>query len=378
MKIALLSTCFVSASLNAITGMVPEMSKAFPTIPLSTIELITTIPSLFQMVGILLGKLISTKIGHKYVMILGLLCCAVGGVLPVFLPLFGLIFVTRCLFGIGAGLLMSSLLTLIIHFFTGETRSTMIGLNGGISGVGSALATFTAGQLLVFGWNKTFSVYFLGFIVAIFFFLAVPNVKAEKKEKTEVGTKGKFSPGLLAFCALHFFSVLLATFYVIKASTLITDNGYGTAADGSTAISILSLGSFAAGLTYGKIRAKMGNASLVLFYIICLAGNVVGFFADSKALVWVGAFLLGYGYLGFMPFIQDEVARRYRSMGETATNLILVFQSIGAFFTPYICPLFGMISNDLKAQFLMVAVCFAVLTVISIIFAVKNKRETTA
>ena len=65
LKAALLSTCLISASLNAITGMIPEMAKAFSHLPLSSIELVTTIPSLFQMLGILLGKLISGKIGHK-------------------------------------------------------------------------------------------------------------------------------------------------------------------------------------------------------------------------------------------------------------------------------------------------------------------------
>ena len=53
LKIALLSTCLVSASLNAVTGLVPEMAAAFPTVSLSAIELIATVPSLFQMAGVL-------------------------------------------------------------------------------------------------------------------------------------------------------------------------------------------------------------------------------------------------------------------------------------------------------------------------------------
>ena len=144
LKIALLSTCLVSASLNAVTGLVPEMAAAFPTVSLSTIELIATVPSLFQMVGVLGEQFLAKKLGHKGAMLLGLLFCAVGGIVPIFLPLFPVIFVTRCFFGTGCGLLMSSLLTLIVTFFDGQTRSTMIGLNGGISGLGSAGATFAA------------------------------------------------------------------------------------------------------------------------------------------------------------------------------------------------------------------------------------------
>lgn len=71
LKIALLSTCLVSASLNAVTGLVPEMAKAFPAIPLSAIELIATVPSLFQMVGVLGGQFTAKKLGYKGTMALG-------------------------------------------------------------------------------------------------------------------------------------------------------------------------------------------------------------------------------------------------------------------------------------------------------------------
>ena len=55
LKIALLSTCFVTASINAITANIPEMIKSFPDVPLYVIELLTTVPSLFQMLGVLCG-----------------------------------------------------------------------------------------------------------------------------------------------------------------------------------------------------------------------------------------------------------------------------------------------------------------------------------
>ena len=88
LKIALLSTCLVSASLNAVTGLVPEMAAAFPTVSLSAIELIATVPSLFQMAGVLGEQFIAKKLGHKGAMLLGLAFCAVGGIIPIFLPLF--------------------------------------------------------------------------------------------------------------------------------------------------------------------------------------------------------------------------------------------------------------------------------------------------
>lgn len=363
LKIALLSTCLVSASLNAVTGLVPEMAAAFPAVALSTIELTATVPSLFQMAGVLGEQPAAKKLGHKGAMLLGLLFCGVGGIIPVFLPLFPVIFITRCFFGAGCGLIMSSLLTLIVAFFDGQTRSTMIGLNGGISGLGSAGATFGAGLLLAFGWNASFSVHFLGFAVLALVMVFVPKIKVSAPAETAEKKGGKLPMGLWGLGALMFASVMLATMYVIKASTLITDYGYGTAKEGSLAITFLSLGSFAAGLTYGWLRAKLGNHTLALAFGICVLGFLMGGFANSLLPVWGGAFLLGYGYLIFMPFLQEQSSRSYGAYGETATNLVLAFQSVGAFVTPWLGNLFGLVSTDLKVQFFITAACFGILTV---------------
>lgn len=373
LKAALLSTCLVSASLNAVTGMVPEMAKSFPAVSLSAIELIATVPSLFQMAGVLGGRYAARKLGYKGAMVLGLLLCAAGGVVPVFLPLFPVIFITRCLFGVGAGLLMSSLLTLIVHFFDGETRSTMIGLNGGISGLGSAGTTFAAGQLLAFGWNASFGVYFLGFGVLLLVAAFVPRVSSGETAPAAAGDpKEKLPLGLWGLCFFMFLSVMLATMYVIKASTLITEGGLGTAREGSLAITILSLGSLAAGLTYGRLRARLGGFTLVLAFGTCAAGFLLGGFAGSLGLVWAGAFLLGYGYLIFMPYLQEQVSRSYSAYGEAATNLVLVFQSVGAFATPWLGNLFGMVTEDFKAQFLLTAACFGALAVGTALWARKT------
>ena len=65
LKIALLSCCFVTASVNAVAGNIPAMAEAFPDVPLSLIELLTTIPSLFSMAAVLISNKIASAIGYK-------------------------------------------------------------------------------------------------------------------------------------------------------------------------------------------------------------------------------------------------------------------------------------------------------------------------
>lgn len=141
------------------------MVKTFSSTPLYIIELITTIPSLFQMLAIMFGRFIAKNIDYKNNIPLGIVLFGTGGVFPIFIQEIILILLSRAVFGIGVGLISSSLFTLIISFFDGETRSTMIGMQGSIGGLGSLVATFIFGQLLICGWSYSFITYFVSFIL---------------------------------------------------------------------------------------------------------------------------------------------------------------------------------------------------------------------
>ena len=169
------------------------------------IELIATIPSLFQMVGVLCGAHVARRIGYKKSAVLGLLCCGVGGVIPFFIQNFVLIFATRCLFGLGCGLISAVMLTMIVHFFTGDTRSTMIGLTGSVGGLGSALSSFIAGRLLVFGWHASFAVYFTAFAVMALIITMVPEAHIVSASHKRTGSSAK-QGGWLSLCALTLLS----------------------------------------------------------------------------------------------------------------------------------------------------------------------------
>ena len=377
LKIALLSVYLVTASLNAITANIPEIALTFSTVPLYIIELIATVPSLFQMLGVLVGKQVAARIGYKNSVVLGLLLCGVGGVIPVFIRNFALIFVTRCLFGLGCGLISSVMLTLIIHFFSGDTRSAMIGFTGSVGGLGSALSSFVAGRLLVFGWNASFAVYFTAFAVMLLIITLVPHVQhadnaADAQQPGSHSTRKNWLL-LILLTLLSFTSTLLATFFIIKASTLITSTGLGTAQHGSLAITFISVGSLLAGAMYGKLYARMKEKALVLFYIVSAAGLFCGVIA-SLPVIYIGSFLIGWGLIAFSPYFQEKASRDFAHFGETATSAILVSQALGAFAAPYYGNLVALLTSDLSAQFLLTGALYLVLAAIA--FALSFRRRT--
>lgn len=94
LKYSLLSASLLVGSAPAINANIPAMASAFDTIPLAMIEMLTTVPSLFLMISVLISSFIAKKIGYKQTASLGLLIVAVSGILPVFVSNFYLILIS--------------------------------------------------------------------------------------------------------------------------------------------------------------------------------------------------------------------------------------------------------------------------------------------
>ena len=381
LKVALLSCFLVTASMNAITGNIPEMAKTFTTVPLYVVELISTLPSLFQMIAILLGRFISKKIGYKNTVLLGILLCGIGGIIPIYIQNIYVILFTRGVFRFGVGMITATLLTLFIYFFDGDTRSTMIGLQGSIGGVGSFLSTFIAGQLLVYGWNVSFYAYFIAFIILLVVVAFVPTVNREDVINTSItiendGNKlhGKAMLKMLFYTGLMFISMSLSTLYIVKASTLITTLGYGTVQDGSTVIMLISIGSLCSGAVYGKIVSKINKLSLPLFYSILIVACILAGISDTLVITLISGFLLGFGLMAFVPYFLEIIHQEFAQYGEVATSIILVGQSLGAFMSPYLGSVLGMFTS-VTGVFMLMAILFGVLTLISLVL-VKQARKS--
>lgn len=84
LKFSLLSASLLVASAPAINANIPAMAEAFPTIPLSMVEMLTTIPSMFLMLSVLISSFIAKKIGYKQTISLGLMIVAISGIIPIF------------------------------------------------------------------------------------------------------------------------------------------------------------------------------------------------------------------------------------------------------------------------------------------------------
>ena len=363
LKLAILSCCFVTASLNAIAGNIPAMAADMSGTPLVLIELVTTIPSLFSMLAVLFSSKIASSIGYKRIVLLGSLIAGISGTLPVILNNIWLILAARGIFGFGCGLITSAMLILIIFFFEGDERSSMIGLQGSAGGLASLVTAFIAGRLLAVSWHASFLVYLFGFLVfaAVLFF--IPHVGSIRTTAASASDSHSAQEWIRLFGLglLTFVSVALATVFVVKCSTLAAEKQLSASSIGSTLVMCISAGSLIAGYIYGKMKNILKQFSLPVFYLICAAGFALAYISSSQLMMMLAAFLLGFGYLAFVPFLQERAATRFASFAATGTTVILVFQGLGAFIAPYAGTLLSIFAGTLNGQFLLCGILYAVL-----------------
>ena len=383
LKIALLSVSMLVAVAPAINANIPAMKEAFPQIPLSMVEMITTIPSLFLMISVLTSGFIAKKIGYKQTIMLGLGIVAISGIIPVFIGNFYLVLFSRAALGFGIGLFNSLLIGLISYFFDGNERTTLIGYHEALGGLGGMLITYIAGQLMHVNWQAPFISYAIAIPVFFIFWKVIPKVKTEdilhKNTKQVVvndGKEGNFSI-VFVFMILIVIGATLNMTMGIKVSSLIVEQGYGSASDASTVIMLLSLGAMISGFLFGKMYKIFKNYIMsVGFTITALAMFIIGI-SNTSWMTVLGGFSVGFGFRVMMPCLTNIVNSSHLKNPTLATSLLLVAYNLGSAFAPYGSMLIQKFSwtSDLRGVFYVDGIGFICLAVIVfIVNKVKGKQ----
>lgn len=383
LKIALLSVSMLVAVAPAINANIPAMKEAFPQIPLSMVEMITTIPSLFLMISVLTSGFIAKKIGYKQTIMLGLGIVAIAGIIPVFIGNFYLVLFSRAALGFGIGLFNSLLIGLISYFFDGNERTTLIGYHEALGGLGGMLITYIAGQLMHVNWQAPFISYAIAIPVFFIFWKVIPKVKTEdilhKNTKQVVvndDKEGNFSI-VFVFMILIVIGATLNMTMGIKVSSLIVEQGYGSASDASTVIMLLSLGAMISGFLFGKMYKIFKNYIMsVGFTITALAMFIIGI-SNTSWMTVLGGFLVGFGFRVMMPCLTNIVNSSHLKNPTLATSLLLVAYNLGSAFAPYGSMIIQKFSwtNDLRGVFYVDGIGFICLAlIVFIVNKVKGKQ----
>jgi len=137
----------------------------------------------------------------------------------------------------------------------------------------------------------------------------------------------------------------------------------------------ISAGSLISGALYGKMVHRMKKLSLPTFYISMVVAYIIAAASNNLLVTLISGFILGFGYMAFVPYIQDTVHKEFSNHGEIATSIILVGQSSGAFFAPYLGNMISISVSTITGVFFTGAIIYGGLTLLALVLAYKIPKK---
>ena len=382
-KISLLSISIFLMMAPAIAPALPLMYDAFPGIDKAGVEMLSTIPNIGIVIGLLISPFLIKLIGEKPTIIIGLLITLLAGTFPMYATAYMPILISRFLIGAGIGLFNSLAVSLIPQFYSSneEKLATMVGYQNVMGSLGAAVASFLISWLLIISWHAAFAIYFLVIPVLILFVLFVPlpsskqtlnKQGAARKEKQTINKK------VILISILMFFIFLFYTPMSFKIPALVVQEKLGTVSEVSALTGVLNLVGIPIGASFGFFFKRLHDKifplgfSLVAlgFFLIALAGNFL--------MLSAGCLILGIGFGLGVPYMYNwlDWSAPENSIN-LATTIVLVLVNIGCAISPMII---NAITPSAKIGLLISAIFFTCFSLYAVLhyLRVHKKQKVTA
>ncbi|MEE4562879.1 MFS transporter [Paenibacillus polymyxa] len=378
-KTALLSISLVLTSASAISAVIPMMLNQLPGVSSSLIESVVTIPSFSMMLFVLLSGPISSRLGKKNTVLLGLLLVVIGGILPMLTTNITWILALRLVLGAGLGMFNSLAVSLISDFFEGDERAQLVGFQSAVQGLGSSLATFVAGQLALIDWPFAFLCYAITIPIALLFFFIIPEPERGEPTVSSIGTGhrgGGISLSVLGLGAALFLFMTFIMIVYTKTGIMIAEKSMPNAGFLGTALTLFSLSTMIAGFLFGRIYKWFRNYAPFISSLLTATGFVLLWFAQSVTMVTVAMLIIGFSFALFIPYIFTILTKIVPKGSETISiSIAMVGSNLGAFASPYIIKLVGVLFGNETASFafLVSAIVFTIAALLCLGIAIRGK-----
>lgn len=340
-------------------------------------KLILTLPALFIMIFSPIAGFMLEKFGRLKLIYPAMILWSVVGTSGFFLDNIYLLLISRAIFGIATGFLMTGVSVLLSDYYTGIKREKALSLQGFFMAFGGAVFLILGGYLSNLDWRYPFLAYLLGIVILIYalFMLFEPERHHTKKETdADVHIKEKFH--FAKFIPVYLLGIFcMAMFYVaptqLPAFIIQTLHKDGSSVGVSMALASVSMAIFS--LFYNKLRGYIGifKVYFVSLFLIGSSFMSVGIFHNYYATL-VAFVLMGAG-LGFMMvnnsswlFKLAKDSERAKAYGFLAASLFMG-QFISPILTQPVVKYFG-----LTAMFCIFGVLMYVIALLFLFLKSKN------
>ncbi|MES5261680.1 MFS transporter [Priestia megaterium] len=386
---SLLSVALLISSGPAIAANTPAIVKDFPTITSTHAGLLTTIPSLFVILGVLIANQVEFWIGKKKTILMGIGLVFISGIFPALKnDIFSLLFLSRCFFGLGIGLFNRLIIQMISDLYHNNPskRAKVIGMESSFEGLGGICLTLLVGQLLKFSWHASFWVYAIGLPIFLTFLFFVPNDNQIEEKNVENKTKASDSSGdrksyglVIGFGLLLLVVVTIFINYNIQITPLILEKNIGNATNGSNVIAFIGLGAFVAGLVFGKVFKLLKGYTMPVSLLLLGVFMYVTTISENIILTTFCSMVIGFAFRSIMPYLLHTFTQQTAEIAKLGTTIVLIAYNIGATVSPYEETFFFHLLNINNIQSLVSinAILILLISVIGLVSVfIKRRRES--
>ncbi|MCZ0861147.1 MFS transporter [Methanocorpusculum sp. MG] len=306
----LLSSTLILMGGAAVAPALPSISAAFPDASETMVSLIITLPSLaVALTGFLLGAF-SDRIGRLPVLIGSILLFTVAGTSGYYLDSLEAILVGRFIVGIGIGGITTTITSLIAEYYSGITRTKVLGYQAGAMGIGALILETGGGFLAGVSWRISFLIYLIGAVILIGIFLTMREPKREcVPYQSEPG-----NPSAAAVLSVTELAILYVTLFLGVALFFLMPTklpyllsgllGSDAAIISGVILGLMGVASMVASVNVWRIVRRVNRQVVIGLAFVCMAAGMLllGVVSDLVPVVAAVA-VIGFGNGLLMPSI---------------------------------------------------------------------------
>ena len=336
---ALLAIWSVSAVTSlpglAISPILEDLSRIFPTASQLEIQMLTSLPSLLIIPFVLLSGWLSSRGESLKLLAVGLAIFFASGVVCVFAKDIRLLIVAGCIMGAGAGIAVPYSTGLVVRYFTGDARVQQLGVSSAVNNLSLVVATAVVGWIAAKDWHFAFMVYLLP-AVSLVMLLALRNAKSapEPMESDQLRQSKIHWRRLVGLSVLYFvitFTTLVITFYL----SFLLEKDHFPQEFSSVMISLFFLAIMLPGLMLNAIIRRTRSMTIFLSLLLIVVGLLLVGTVPDIPLMTLGVILTGVGYGVLQPIIYDKTA--IIAPPESATKALSVVMTVN-YVAVVVCP----------------------------------------
>ena len=337
--LALLAIWSVSAVTSlpglAISPILEDLSRIFPSASELEIQMLTSLPSLLIIPFVLLSGWLSQRGESLTLLAVGLAVFFASGVVCIFAKDIRLLIVASSIMGIGAGVAVPYSTGLVVRYFTGDSRVRQLGISSAVNNLSLVLATAVVGWITTRDWHMAFIVYLLP-AVSMVMLLALRNAKAapEPKESDQM-RQTKISWMRLTGLSLLYFVITFTTLVITFYLSFLLEKYRFPQEFSSVMISLFLLAIMLPGFALNTIIRRLRSMTIFVSLVAIVVGLLLVGTVPDIPLMTLGVILTGVGYGVLQPVIYDKTA--IIAPPEAATKALSVVMTVN-YVAVVVCP----------------------------------------